>query len=225
MSAAPLGADAGAARPTGWLGVGTRSGEDRRKGLGFTANIPSYGGQTVGSVTYYFNGVSQRWQKERRCGKERRVALTAPDDHCPHCGAVGKLESVGSDDQSSWHFTHACDPYKAAEQYRREHPTPDTIQITDEQQDAEAERWHERHYPSGVSDPTVPHVHYDDFYDPAGELDDDFDYATRNDVASILQAEIDRVLLARAQHPSYRCKLHWYERLGLHRFPRVWGEL
>ncbi len=185
MSAAPLGADPGGAGSTGWLGVGTRSGEDRRKGLGFTANIPSYGGQTVGSVTYYFNGVSQRWQKERRCGKERRKAfdiltsstrgeyvstgggtLTAPDDAwCSRCGAAGPLESIGRDSQGSWHFTHACDPYKRAEN---------------------AQRW-------------------------AASDDDD----TADFVASILQAEIDRDLLARAQHPSHRRDEHGDGGLGV----------
>ena len=93
--------------PGRWLGVNTRSGEDRRR-------------------------------HEGRSGKERRVALTAPDDHCPHCGAVGKLESVGSDDQSSWNFTHACDPYKAAERYRRDHPSRDTIQIANDDADTRA---------------------------------------------------------------------------------------
>ncbi len=186
MSAAPLGADTGGAGSTGWLGVGTRSGEDRRKGLGFTANIPSYGGQTVGSVTYYFNGVSQRWQKERRCGKERRKAfdiltsstrgeyvstgggtLAAPDDRCPRCGAAGPLELVGP----GFHFTHACDPYKRAEN---------------------AQRW-------------------------AASDDDD----TADFVASILQAEIDRDLLARAQHPSNRRDEHEHAGLELHRRSRI----
>ena len=145
MSAAPLGADTGgpgAAVPGRWLGVGTRSGEDRRK-----VQVP----RRFGHQKDWFT----------RSGKERRVALTAPDDRCPRCGAAGPLELVGP----GFHFTHACDPYKRAEN---------------------AQRW-------------------------AASDDDD----TADFVASILQAEIDRDLLARAQHPSYRRDEHEHAGLGV----------
>ena len=50
---------------------------------------------------------------------------------------------------------------------------------------------------------------------------EDIDYESVDFVHSILQAEIDRDLLARAQHPSYRRKLDEHAGLELHRRSRI----
>ena len=154
MSAAPPRADTGgpgAAVPGRWLGVNTRV-EDRRKGLETDGPPGWYCREGDGTVVF----------ANVRSGKERRVALTAPDglaysvtrsvEGCTGCGTFG-----GS--HQPWHRNAFCDC---------------------------------------------------DCHEPAADF-----------VASILQAEIDRNLLARAQHPSYRRDEHEHAGLGV---PPVQGE-
>ena len=208
----------GAAVPGRWLGVGTRSGEDRRK-----VQVP----RRFGHQKDWFT----------RSGKERRVALTAPDDECV-CGEINARNCpVHGGDFPEGLFDGGYGDFGA---------TADHDDDTAEQHDAEAERWHERHYPSGVSDRAVvrcdkppsqcgeyggthqpgrPNAFCDCRCHDTIDSAEDIDYESVDFVHSILQAEIDRDLLTRAQHPSYRRKLHWYERLVMHRPVRVWGQL
>jgi hypothetical protein len=227
VSATPPCADTGGpgpAVPSRWLGVNTRS-EDRRKDDRGGYRVPGYrpsivvrhegrsgedrrkpGHWTSKSSSERIHALqSARWVERRtgtdrrktdelgflwyRSGKERR-APAAPDDTCP-----------------SWCVHH------------------------DEQRDAKAERWYERHYPSGVSDPAGFDFHtigtarrdYHATLNAGGCYDitdrptvhDDNEQAEIDFVASILQAEIDRDFLARAQHPSHRRDEHEHGGLGV----------
>ena len=225
-NAPPPRADTGGPGPVGHGRVlaYTRSGEDRRKGLGLTFT------NNLGGLSYWrFN----RWAEERRSGKERRDTLIAPDDECV-CGEINARNCpVHGGDFPEGLFDGGYGDFGA---------TADHDDDTAEQHDAEAERWHERHYPSGVSDRAVvrcdkppsqcgeyggthqpgrPNAFCDCRCHDTIDSAEDIDYESVDFVHSILQAEIDRDLLTRAQYPSYRRDEHEHAGLGV---PPVQGE-
>ena len=106
MSEAPPRADSGGAGTGGHGRVlaYTRRGEERRTRL-----------ETRVPLDWWCDDKGEVVFREKRSGKECRVTLAAPDDRCPRCGAAGPLELVGP----GFHFTHACDPYKRAENAQR----------------------------------------------------------------------------------------------------------
>ena len=170
---------------------------------------------------------------ERRSGKERRDTLIAPDDECV-CGEINARNCpVHGGDFPEGLFDGGYGDFGA---------TADHDDDTAEQHDAEAERWHERHYPSGVSDRAVvrcdkppsqcgeyggthqpgrPNAFCDCRCHDTIDSAEDIDYESVDFVHSILQAEIDRDLLTRAQYPSYRRDEHEHAGLGV---PPVQGE-
>jgi hypothetical protein len=264
----------GAAVPGRWLGVNTRS-EDRRKDDRGGYRVPGYRPSIIvrhegrsGKERRQGGDTLTAPDAPRDAGTGMaRGARPRPADvlrdllgkWCDTRGGWGPFAGGFTDHYPIDDTLHGdrCDPSEAWGCYRCGQGWPCLVQrslhaitaydgATDEQRDAEAERWHEGHYPSGVSDPAVvrcdkppsqcgeyggthqqgkPNAFCDCRCHDTIDSAEDIDYESVDYVHSILQAEIDRDLLARAQHPSYRRDEHVDSGVELHSATGVWGQL